>query len=331
MRNLYIHGGLAKTGTTSVQRYFSEQRDVLRAMGFDYPQRWTNPAGGASWKAGIAHHNIPDEILGHPRFRPEHGTNTELLAYLDRPDRLPNIVLSAEGVATCISKKEKLEDFAQFISASKRSNDNVYIVLMFRNFVLQLESWYLQKLKTGRMDKSFEAYIDDTKHWFRRLFRNIGALERTLGENVFLAVDLARPPSDSVARLLSLMNVPQEELGASPATWNKKLGLKKTAVLLRFLYAANGSRSKIARADLAQVVSALRKMPEVPDESYEYRLIPCQVARDIQDFIRKSMPDHWQVALEKSALADYGTYEAVDLSKIELTKDELSAIRGNFR
>ena len=299
-------------------------------MGYDYPARWISRAGpdrGEPGVVGTAHHNVPDEILGHSRYQPEQGTNKNLLAYLKSGDRLPNIVLSSEGIATCISKATKLAKFAQFISAAKKSNDNVYVVLMFRNFARLIESWYLQKLKMGQMDRTLDEYTDEMKHWLRRLFRNIAALERTLGEDTFVAVDLMRQPSDAVTRLLSLMDVPSGALGEVPARLNERLGKKKAAILHRFQHSPDGKPIDRPPAEVARLVYALRKFPNFPDEDFGYRLISSRCADEIQEHVRKAMSLRWQGMLEESALPELGFHEAVDLANVKLSKDELSAVR----
>lgn len=336
MRSLYVHGGLAKTGTTSVQRYFSQQRDSLRALGYDYPQMWINKAGsdgeyeGDADQEGTAHHNVADEILGNPRFLPKSGNNRDLLEYLKRPDRLPNVVLSTEGIASCISKTKKLDKFVQLISAAQQSNDQVRVVLMFRNFARLLESWYIQKLKTGRMDSTLDEFIDETMHWLRRLFRNIRYLQRTLGEDVFVPIDLAQPPSDSVIRLLSILNAPPPELGESPARFNERLGLKKIAILYRFQHSPDGKVMPKQTADVLRLFRVLRTLPDFQDEQYGYRLISHKAARKIQYFVRKWIPSGWSDVLSSASLSEQESYEAVNLSKVYLAKDELEFVRASL-
>ena len=302
MRSLYIHGGLAKTGTTSVQRYFMREQRSLRMLGYDYPSNWIAAAGADAETDGTAHHNVPNEILGHPRYLRECGTNRDLLAHLKRHNRLPNVVLSSEGIASCISKSKKLAKFSQLISAAQQSNERVQIILMFRNFTRLIESWYIQKLKTGRMDVNLDEFIDETSHWLRRLFRNIEFLERTLGQDVFVPIDLARAPSDAVTRLLSHLDVPDSELSGAPARLNERLGLKKMAILHRFQHSRDGKPLQRPTTEVLRLFRILRKLPDFPDEQFEYRLIPPKSAQNIQEYVRKSIPKRWRDVLAEAAL-----------------------------
>src|SRR5918996_4705952 len=53
---LYLHIGLPKTGSTSVQQRLAANRDALLYQGFEYPNRWLD-------RDGIAHHALGDDLV----------------------------------------------------------------------------------------------------------------------------------------------------------------------------------------------------------------------------------------------------------------------------
>ena len=127
MRNLYIHCGLAKTGTTSIQRYFSSERNGLNALGVEYPEIGLN-------RSRIAHHQIADQFIAKAEFDIASGPVGEVLSYLAAPNRQPTVVLSSEGFANCLYNRRTRGRFLDFLRSARKLNDGVFVVFRVRPF-----------------------------------------------------------------------------------------------------------------------------------------------------------------------------------------------------
>ena len=319
MRNLFIHAGLAKTGTTSIQRYFTRNRRAIRDLGFDYPDLCVS-------ESGEAHHNISDEIMNHKKFDPTQGSIRDMQAYLAAPHRLQNIVLSSEGLATCIANKQKLPEFVKFLKSARDTGYRLYLIIMFRKFEHLIKLRYLQKLKTGQLDQELEAFVDENVTWFGRLFLHMKGLERMLGNGVFVPIDLAMGESDAVAHLKAFVGLPDSELLSAPQRSNERFGLKKIAVLDRFQRDPDGKLISRPTREVLQLATRLRRMPPFPDDKFNYRILPVRLARRIQKRVHKSLPPRWLAELGGAARLDVEPYDVADLSSVMITSDEIEQI-----
>jgi|SRR5271166_360460 len=89
MREIYIHIGTHKTGTTSIQNFLGASREALKNGGLYVPLSGTVGLGSG-------HHNIAWELRNDERFRPNFGTLSDLIEKLPRVD-CDKAVLSSEA------------------------------------------------------------------------------------------------------------------------------------------------------------------------------------------------------------------------------------------
>lgn len=125
MRKLYLHVGVHRTATTSIQRFMRANFTVLLNKGYLYPY-------------GVARHNA---VVGRVRY----GTMTaedlaqDLLRRMEaKGGHVQSVVLSDEDLSM-------IEDMRIF--ASLRRHFEVKVVVSLRRQDLWLESWYLQNVK----------------------------------------------------------------------------------------------------------------------------------------------------------------------------------------
>src|ERR1700733_9939833 len=203
MRRLFIHLGLAKTGTTSLQNYFAQRRRELVALGFDYPTVGTT-------SRGIAHHNIPFELLGSDEFDASCGKTTDFLAFLGSAGRAPNIVLSSEVFGSCLAKEGVRGKLFDLLRAAGKSNDEVYTIITFRRFWTQMESSYLERLKHGRPSNPMADEIVSYKRWLDTLFNGILELREIVGQNRCVVLDIES--RDTITGILSTIGIEENQL-----------------------------------------------------------------------------------------------------------------------
>ena len=150
---LIIHMGLHKTGTTSIQTFFSEFRDAISAAGLYYPE------SGCMRQEG-AHHNIyrfySQNADERSRFNPQIGGGAELISEIELLDK--NVLLSSEGF--WVLARDEPERFVEFVQGV-RQNRKVLFLITWRNAAEYCESLYFQAAKTKQM-----VGIDTAVRWF---------------------------------------------------------------------------------------------------------------------------------------------------------------------
>lgn len=110
MRQLFIHIGTHKTGTTSIQWYLNRHARKLKSYGTYVPQ------AGCPSKRSSGHHNIAWTLLGNERANPDWGGVRDLVAELNRADPV-QAVISAEDLEFLVDRPEALASFEAELNA----------------------------------------------------------------------------------------------------------------------------------------------------------------------------------------------------------------------
>ncbi len=144
---VFVHIGLPKTASTTIQNSLAENRLILNERGYYIPHKWSK------YKAFLPLNNISYQICDHPRYKPEMGGIDDIVQeLLNIHDK--NIILSAEHFSSLnIAGIRKLKEFFE------RFGD-IVIVAYIRRQDLWLKSWWSQLVKNGYMEKEFEEFAD---------------------------------------------------------------------------------------------------------------------------------------------------------------------------
>jgi hypothetical protein len=320
MRNLYIHCGLAKTGTTSIQKFLSQSREQLNAIDYDYPTICQN-------NDGYNHGNLTWQFFNHTYFDPRAGTADDFLGFLNSSDRKSNIVISAEGFANCLVREHPSVHFLDFLRSAVQLNDAVYLVFSFRTFWRYIESLYLQLLKAGSLKVSLSHHIERRLIWLRRLLEEIAALREIVGDDRVLVADVDM--SDSISALLPLLQIDESKLGPRPEKLNARLGIKKAALLYLFQFDPGGELSGRSQRQILRFAKSLDKMADLPDDEYSYHIVTLAEANRIQDDMRAHVPGFLRAELASACAAVDSSHQAAVLENVELpVKEALSIIEG---
>lgn len=137
---VYLHIGLHKTGTSSIQSFLNTNREVFEQGGVAIPT--------AGWLEG-AHHNIPLEILGKPKFAPANGGLAQALPQIDAS---PNALLSSEEFEFLDLKGVKR--LKQMLGERPAR-----VVVYLRRQDALIASTYAQQIKMGARLGSFSDYV----------------------------------------------------------------------------------------------------------------------------------------------------------------------------
>jgi hypothetical protein len=151
---LIIHMGLHKTGTKSIQSFFSEFRDPISAAGLYYPV-----SGCVGFER--AHHNIcrfySQNADEKSRFIPNAGGEAELNNEIRQLNK--DVLLSSEGF--WVLARDEPERFAAFVS-NVAAGRRVIFLITWRNAAEYCESLYFQHAKTKQMvgiDKAAQSFF----------------------------------------------------------------------------------------------------------------------------------------------------------------------------
>lgn len=149
-----IHPGFHKTGTTSIQRYFAENRNSLVNSGIYYPNF-----------AKIAEQS--NKEIGHFRFAEDVATDSESLQlYSDflASDRPPSTTtfISAESMIRHRAPGFKDRRSAKIAYAKRISGifaDSIQVIFTIRKSSEFADGCYRELIKKTRYSKTFENYI----------------------------------------------------------------------------------------------------------------------------------------------------------------------------
>jgi hypothetical protein len=137
MPRLYLHCGLHKTGTTSVQHFMMNEAETLARAGVLYPKT------GRPWAAG-GQHNLAWQLTKDRRYSPEWGNLDALAAEID--GFTGDVVLSSEDFESLLVTPDGLRPLAELAAAGGRT---LTPILYVRHQADYLESLYYQCLKAG--------------------------------------------------------------------------------------------------------------------------------------------------------------------------------------
>src|SRR5438105_1590424 len=161
MRRCFLHLGIHKTGSTSIQHLLSQNSSALAERGYFYPQ-----SGRLRELPG--HHNLAWEISGDRRFRENAGVIDDLIKEVKGTSE--NIILSSEDFGTCLDHEAK---FAEFISLLQSSGFLVTVIVYLRNQVDYLLRAYLGLIQTGwKLGWRESLFNVDHRDMVRRLREN---------------------------------------------------------------------------------------------------------------------------------------------------------------
>jgi hypothetical protein len=140
---VYIHIGLHKTGSTSLQHFLRMNEALLAERG------WIIPRAGRGKGKGANQHNLAWHLAERPRFREDVGGLDEVA---EEVSRAPNAIISAEGL------ENLLDEQIQRLRDACGSHDFKIIAYLRRQDGL-ITSRYWQAIQTGRRVPPIGEYV----------------------------------------------------------------------------------------------------------------------------------------------------------------------------
>lgn len=145
MRKLFLHVGMHKTATTSLQVSLEAGTAILNKNGVHRLMTGVPPMNSA-------HHNLAWQITQDPRHRHDWGTLRDLIDELESSHTggTSDVLITSEEFECSISRRP--EGFRQFVAEVARRGFEVVVVTYLRNQVDYVRSLYFELLKHGLPD-----------------------------------------------------------------------------------------------------------------------------------------------------------------------------------
>jgi hypothetical protein len=150
MKKCYIHIGVHKTGTTSIQILLGRHRCALRKHGISVP------VAGNPWSLDVGyHHNIAFELNHDNRFVPGRGGLDALCRELEK-EECPTVVISSEDLCASTRDAGKVARLREPIAAM---GYEIIWVVYFRTYPEWAESAYIEISKGLAITRKFEPWV----------------------------------------------------------------------------------------------------------------------------------------------------------------------------
>lgn len=160
-KTAFLHAGMHKTGTTSIQTFMKGNASVLDELGVAVP--------GFRGLIQSFHRSLSTELGGSPKFDRANGSFEDLERVLEGCDK--DVVISCEMFSVYIARKECLERLITFF---EKFGYRLHIIGYIRNQPEYLNSRYSQEVKRLLRQHSFEEYLSKQVghplHDFQNLF-----------------------------------------------------------------------------------------------------------------------------------------------------------------
>ncbi len=163
MKTLYVHVGLPKTGTSAIQAFCVENRELLEKKGFCYPNLPYRYEGKSSSRNGafltaklMDKNGVWLEEKEKQRFAEGLGKVKELFQTFD------NVILSDEGIWLNVKSRRKTL-FEELKDAGSRDGYITKIIVYLRRQDEYISSIWNQKVKHKEEERSWEEFLDVVK------------------------------------------------------------------------------------------------------------------------------------------------------------------------
>ena len=147
-RRLWLHAGLHKTGTTSLQSFLAQNRDLLARHGVLYVRAGTNQYLNGN-------HNVAWEITGDHRFELDTGTLMEAAQEIDDFDG--DAIMSSEDFESLLHRPKA---FNPLFRHKLLAGHQITVVVYVRNQAEYLASLFLENQANHGITWGVNDYLD---------------------------------------------------------------------------------------------------------------------------------------------------------------------------
>jgi hypothetical protein len=218
----FVHAGMPKTATTTIQTILSSNPQLLERSESVYPPMWRD-------QEGIAHHDAGLRLLSQSDAVVE-SIIGEIRDYVHH-NRTQSVILSTESLSNLLGQ-QRISTFVSLFQAVG-SIMPVRMVLAVRRIDEFFESMYLHSVKVGEVSRSIEQYLAEREAWPQNFFDSLFFLRHT---KYAARVELVpyRSGTSFVGSMLNALGIRSNDEFASVhgGLVNARLGLRAQTALL---------------------------------------------------------------------------------------------------
>lgn len=274
---LYLHIGLPRTGTTSLQTVLARSAPELERAAYLYPEDWRD-------HEGIAHHNLGIAVLEGKSGR---ETSRRFLEYV-LLNRQQHIVVSTESLSNGLDRSRF--PMLQAFLAACTALVSTTVVVMLRRMDDAVASMYLHELKWGdKTDSDMDQYALFRLTWITEVFEGLRRLRETSCVTSIAVIPYV-DGSDSVVRVLAAMGMSDSGIStAQPAKLGRRLGLKAHAAL-RYLDDWEAELGHPVRSDIVGLLESGEFT--FRDDAYEYDVLGYRTRKYLHGHALQAAKEH---------------------------------------
>ncbi|WP_444908840.1 hypothetical protein [Microbulbifer sp. TRSA005] len=221
MRKIYLHIGTHKTGTSSIQKFMSDNYSNLIKYGFLYPKVARVSHG--------SHHNLQFQITNDPRYKTKLGGWVELLKEINESN-CENVVLSCEAFST-LQGGDLMPHY--IYSFAQKYRFDIDVICYLRPQYELIESLWLQETKSGQNILSIDDYV--TKQLPKPRFNYFDLLRSwsSYFHTTFFSYNRCINGDGVLPCFLSTIGVPSIYLNTSQVNVNNRVSFELTDLIRR--------------------------------------------------------------------------------------------------
>lgn len=179
MKTLYLHIGQQKTGSTSLQRFCSKNREVFNKHGFDYPimpfrYRFVTKSRNAHFLIGT----ILDKEGNHKVIKEKRRYRKGYRAIVEAFKKYDNVLMSDERLWDRSSAREPF--WIDLTEHAKKHGYTIKVIVYLRRQDQLAASWYNQLVKQGSRGVGEVTW----EHWLKHRQRYIGDIRLDFYDNL---------------------------------------------------------------------------------------------------------------------------------------------------
>tara|TARA_B100000678_G_scaffold284661_1_gene286569 strand:+ start:35262 stop:36251 length:990 start_codon:yes stop_codon:yes gene_type:complete len=249
-KKLFLHIGMNKTGTSSIQDHFRRNRDVFRENGVIYP----------SLGEGVAAHHA---LLGWSRSPDQYVAEFAQLIQEARAGE--RVILSSEALVDLADPTPLKHIFEEF---------DITVLIYLRDPVRYLLSWWQQDIQMSDQYMDADTYLARKRRSYTELVNTwITVFGR---ERVMLRVyDRAQLPDGDVVKDFMEITETSNISGTKRIGWDNNPSISGNLLYLKMIYNslkfpdARSPEMIMALTDLVKLSPEFRKTPSVSPEICE--------------------------------------------------------------
>lgn len=165
-KNLFIHFGIAKTGTTAIQQFLLLNKKILASKGIYVPSSGMNKSEGSHHPLAfsLSGERLKSELYANVES-PEHYKNKLKKEIESNP--FSNVLLTSEIFPACV---DELNNFVNDVF----NGWNKTIIIYLRKHDHLYESEYIQAVKNGSESRKITDFIEGKNKWnFLRFIKRV--------------------------------------------------------------------------------------------------------------------------------------------------------------